>query len=180
MRGRPLHAAVLAMAVVAGLWAGPAAAQPVDADAMTAARELMDVMRATDQVKKMLPAIMQMMKPAISQGRPQVDQDLDVLTPVLLEGMSARVGELADEMAALYARNFSADEMRQMTVFYRSPVGQKFLERMPTVAQQSMSLGQAFGQRVAAELQTRMIEELRKRGHDVPGAPARGDQGGPR
>jgi hypothetical protein len=30
-----------------------------------------------------------------------------------------------------------------------------------------MAVGQKFGQSVAAELRTRMIEELRKRGHKI-------------
>jgi len=38
---------------------------------------------------------------------------------------------------------------------------------MPTVMQESMSLGPAFGQQVARELQDRMIEELRKKGHNL-------------
>jgi uncharacterized protein len=162
-----VHSAILALAVVAALCTGRATAQPVDDEAVRAGKELIAVMRATDQIKQLLPNIMQMMKPAIVQGRPDVEKDLDVLIPVLLDGMSTRVGELTDQMATLYARNFTADEIRQMTAFYRSPVGQKFLEKMPVVAQQSMALGQAFGQRVASELQTRMTEELRKRGHDI-------------
>jgi hypothetical protein len=77
------------------------------------------------------------------------------------------MGEFADQMASVYARNFTPDEMHQLTTFYRSPVGQRFLEKMPTVMQESMSLGPAFGQQVARELQDRMIEELRKRGHNL-------------
>jgi hypothetical protein len=38
---------------------------------------------------------------------------------------------------------------------------------MPTIAQESMTMGQKFGQEIAVELRTRMIEELRKRGHDI-------------
>jgi hypothetical protein len=30
-----------------------------------------------------------------------------------------------------------------------------------------MQLGQAFGQKVAQELQTKMVEEMKKRGHDI-------------
>ena len=49
--------------------------------------------------------------------------------------------------------------------YYDKP--QKFLDKMPTVMQESMSVGQAFGQRIAGELRSRMIEELRKKGHDI-------------
>ena len=67
----------------------------------------------------------------------------------------------------MYARNFSAGEMQQLIEFYRGPVGQKFLEKMPGIMQESMVVGQKFGQSVAAELRGRMIEELRKRGHRI-------------
>jgi hypothetical protein len=168
MLTRAIHAAVLALAFAAALCVRPVAAQPVDEKALAAAKELITVMRATDQIKQMLPNIMQMIKPMIIQGRADVEKDVDAMIPVLLEGMSSRVGELADQMATLYARNFTADEMKQMTAFYLSPVGQKFLEKMPTVAQQSMQIGQAFGQKVAIELQSKLAEEMRKKGHDVP------------
>jgi len=167
MSRRPKYAGLLAVAFAAALWVGPVAAQPAPDETLSAARELITVMRATDQLKQMLPTIMQALKPAIAQGRPQVERDLDTLMPLLLDGMGSRVGELVDQMAAVYARNFTRDEIGQLTTFYRTPVGQKFLEKMPTVMQESMSLGQAFGQRVAGELQTRMIEELRKKGHNL-------------
>src|SRR5215471_5916351 len=167
MSRRTKYAGLLAMAFAAAICVNSVAAQPAPTDALSAARELITTMRATDQLKQMLPTIMQALKPAIAQGRAQVERDLDTLMPVLLDGMSSRLGELVDQMAAVYARNFTSDEIRQLTTFYRTPVGQKFLEKMPTVMQESMSLGQAFGQQVATELQGKMIEELRKKGHNL-------------
>jgi hypothetical protein len=65
----------------------------------------------------------------------------------------------------IYARNFTPDEIRDLAVFYRSPMGQKFIDKMPIVAKQSMEVGQAWGRRLAGELQSRIADELRKRGH---------------
>ena len=89
------------------------------------------------------------------------------MMPSLMEGMLARSGELVDQMAIVYARNFTADEIRQVIAFYRGPVGQKFLEKMPSIAQESMMTGQKWGQDVATELRSKVIEELRKRGHNI-------------
>jgi hypothetical protein len=72
-----------------------------------------------------------------------------------------------DGIALIYARNFTADELRQLTAFYRGPIGQKFLEKMPQIAQESMAMGQKFGQELAGNLRDRIIEELRKRGHNI-------------
>ena len=163
----PKPAAFFALAFVAVLSVSPVAAQPASNDGLSVARELITVTRATEQIKQMLPTIMQALKPAIVQGRPQVERDYDAVMPLLLDAMGSRIGEMTDQMAQVYARNFTADEMRQLAMFYRGPLGQKFLEKMPTVMQESMSVGQAFGQRIAGELRSRMIEELRKKGHDI-------------
>jgi hypothetical protein len=136
-------------------------------DALAAARELVVVMRATDQIKQILPSIVQALRPAIVQGRPQVEKDFDAFAPALLDNMNARMTELVEMMALIYARNFTAEEMREMMTFYRTPLGQKLLQRMPVVAQESMTAGQAWGRQIGAEVQSRMIEELRKKGHNI-------------
>jgi uncharacterized protein len=104
------------------------------------------------------------------QGRPEVERDFDAMMPVLQEimgGQSEPMAKLIDDFAMIYARNFTADEMRRVTAFYREAVGQKFVEKMPVITQEGMSAGQEFGRAVAVELQKRMIEELRKRGHKI-------------
>jgi hypothetical protein len=144
-----------------------AAAQAPPSEALVAARELVATLRTADQMKAILPAILQSMKPAIVQNRPQVEQDYDVIAPILLEGMSLGLAELTDQIAAIYANNFTAAEMKELAAFYRGPIGQKFLDKTPAVMQQTMAAGQQFGGRIAAELQARMIEELRKRGNKL-------------
>jgi len=78
-----------------------------------------------------------------------------------------RAGEFTDVLATVYAANFTAQELQDMTAFYRTPTGQKMLERLPTVMQQSMQLGQTYGKKIGDEVMQRMIEELRKKGHNI-------------
>ncbi len=54
-----------------------------------------------------------------------------------------------------------------MMAFYRTSLGQKLLQKMPAIAQESLTAGQAWGRQVGAEVQSRMIEELRKKGHNI-------------
>jgi hypothetical protein len=144
-----------------------AVSQPVPQDAATAARELVVTMRADDQLKTILPLIMQQIKPAIVQGRPEVARDFDAIMPLMLDAMNARLSEFVDAMAALYAHNFSAEELREITAFYHGKAGQKFLQAMPALAQQSLAMGQKLGQEIAKDLQARITEELRRRGHKI-------------
>jgi hypothetical protein len=156
-----------ALAVCLLFAALPARAQAPSPEAMAAAHDLIVTMRAADYFKAIMPAIMQNMKPAIVQNRPEVERDYDAVMPLLLGGMNARVNEIIDQIAAIYARNFTAEELREVTAFYRGPTGQKFVQKLPAITQESMVVGQRFGQAVGGEIRARMIEELRKRGHNI-------------
>jgi hypothetical protein len=74
---------------------------------------------------------------------------------------------MIDQVAALYARTFTAEELREVVAFYRGPTGQKFVQRLPLITQESMVIGQRFGQSIGTEIRDRMIDELRKRGHNI-------------
>jgi hypothetical protein len=149
------------------LAAGPAGAQSPSPDTLAAARELIVTMRAADYFKTIMPAIVQQLKPAIVQNRPQVERDYDAIMPLMLDSMNARVSEIIEQVAALYARNFTAAELNEVVAFYRGPTGQKFIQKLPLITQESMVIGQRFGQAIAAELRSRIVDELRKRGHDI-------------
>jgi uncharacterized protein len=117
-----IRVACLALGLLAAGSAGAQSPAP-SPEAMTAARELIVTMRAAEYFKTIMPALMRNLKPAIVQNRPQVERDYDALVPLLLEGMDARVNEIIDEVAALYARTFTAEELREVVAFYRGPTG---------------------------------------------------------
>jgi hypothetical protein len=163
-----MRSLLVAFTLFAALLAGTAArAQPIPPDALAAGRELVAAAKMVDQIKTMFPALMQSLKPAIVQNRPEVERDFDAIMPMMIEGALARTAELADLIAAIYARNFSVAEMRDITAFYRTSTGQKLLEKLPAVMQQALAAGQQFAQTVVGDMQQRMIQELRKRGHNI-------------
>jgi uncharacterized protein len=160
-------ARIAGLVVATLLLIAPAHAQSTTPDAEAAARELIDTMKLPDQFKAMLPAIIQQLKPAIVQNRADIAHDFDAMMPLVQEKMGARLGELSNAIAAIYANNFTADELRELTAFYKSPAGQKFLQKTPAVAAQTMAAGQKFGQAAAVDAQKQMTDELRSKGHDL-------------
>jgi len=87
-----------------------------------------------------------------------------VLAPILLDGFKARIAELSDAAAIVYARNFSTEDLIALGAFYKTPTGQRLLQKLPTVSQEIMLVGGKFGKSVAEDMQSRMVEELRKKG----------------
>jgi uncharacterized protein len=160
-------ARITGLVVAMLLLIAPAHAQSTSPDAETAARELIDTMKLPDQFKELLPAIIQQLKPAIVQDRADVARDFDAMMPMVQQKMGTRLGELSNAIAAIYADNFTADELRALTAFYKSPAGQKFLQKTPVIAAQTMAAGQKFGQAAAADAQKQMTDELRSKGHHL-------------
>jgi hypothetical protein len=164
---RRLIGIAAAAALSALVATAPLRAQGLSPDATAAAKELIEASRAADQFKMLLPLLSEQLKPAIVQGRPEIERDYDKIMPIMMDTAFRQIGKVTDDMAAIYARNFSVEEMRQVTAFYRSPTGQKLLDKLPIVLQESMALGQQFAQTLLTDMQKTLVEELRKRGHKL-------------
>ena len=158
----------LMIVVVLCLSVCAAPAQTPDPDVTAAARSLVETMKLNDRFKAILPLILQGLKPAFVQDRPDVERDFDALLPKMTEAFAPYYSSMVDAIAAIYADNFTAQELRDIENFYRQPTGQKLLAKTQTILQQSMQVGQTFGKKAAEDLAQRMADELRKRGHDIP------------
>src|SRR5262249_26020639 len=108
---------------------------------------------------------MQAMKPMMMQRHPEAGKDFDSIMPVINDVAVRRSEELVDLLATVYARNFSVDELHDITAFYHTPTGQKLIERQPTLARESMAGAQQWAVGLQAELAQRIEQELSKREH---------------
>ncbi|WP_162997072.1 DUF2059 domain-containing protein [Mucilaginibacter kameinonensis] len=67
---------------------------------------------------------------------------------------------LKDKMMAIYANEFTEDELKQITTFYNSPVGQKVGQKLPSLMQKGMMVGQEAVEAHKEELQQMIQEEF--------------------
>jgi uncharacterized protein len=142
-------------------------AQTPTPDAMVAARSLVNTMKLADQYKALLPAILLSLKPALTQDRPEIEQDYDAMMPMIADAFTPYYTSMIDGIATVYANNFTAAELRDIEAFYRQPVGQKMLEKMPAIGQQALAVGQEIGRKAAEDLRQRLTEALRQKGHKL-------------
>ena len=101
---------------------------------MAAARDLAALMNG-DTVGQMSAALTAQIWPNIErQLGPKVDAaTLAELRVEFEHALSSFTDEVMRDSPAVYARHFTAEELRAMLAFYKSPVGQKALNTMPTV-----------------------------------------------
>jgi uncharacterized protein len=65
---------------------------------------------------------------------------------------------LQDDFTTIYMKAFTEDEFKQLLAFYKTPVGKKSLQEMPTLMEQGAAIGVKRVQEHMPELQ-KMLEE---------------------
>jgi uncharacterized protein len=144
-----------------------APAQTRSPEALAVARSLISTMKLTDQYKALLPVILLSIKPAVVQGRPEIERDYDAMAAQIADAYAPYYSSMVDSAASLYASNFTVDEMREIDAFYRLPVGQKLLQKSLPITQQSMQIGQDASRKAAEDLRIRLTDLLRQKGHKM-------------
>jgi len=69
---------------------------------------------------------------------------------------------LKDDMVKLYVESFTEAELKEMTRFYKTPVGRKAIEQLPKLTAKGAQLGVEKVQANLAELQRMIAEEEKK------------------
>ncbi|HQV31917.1 MAG TPA: DUF2059 domain-containing protein [Calditrichia bacterium] len=128
--------------------------------------EVTDVQALLDnvygQVEQIMATTVQQMGVEESQ-RPVVEKYMKRMT----EAMKAEMNwpKLQEPFVAMYMSVFTEAEVREIVQFYKSPIGQKVLEKMPLIMQQSMQISQqmmtGFFPRIQ-EIQQEMAAELQE------------------
>lgn len=142
-----------------GLWAVVMVLAFNTASAATATeksvRELLTITGAGEMGKQM----MRNMLPGLKQMVPQVPEAF--WTEFMNE---VDANELIDQVIPIYQRHYSEEDLQAAIKFYRSPAGRRMIEKQSVVMQESMQVGQQWGQDVAR----RVIEKAQKLGDKPP------------
>ncbi len=142
----------------------PEASASSEAAKLTAARNLLVATHAEAQFAAMIPLIFRQLRQVLSAQSPDRQGEINQVFDEVLKQSIDRRSEIIDQIAHLYATRFTAEEMNTVADFYRSPVGQKFIAAMPSLAADAMKMGSAWGEQVGREAEQKIRDELRKRG----------------
>src|ERR1700687_6050821 len=108
----PRRLLIIAGMLLFSICASPA--QTPAPDAMAAARSLVTTMKLADQYKALLPAILLGLKPALTQDRPEIERDYETMMPMVADAFEPYYTSMVDGIAAIYATNFTAAELRDI------------------------------------------------------------------
>ncbi|HEX3442895.1 MAG TPA: DUF2059 domain-containing protein [Pseudolabrys sp.] len=157
-------AAVAVVLVMASPMADAQQQQP-SAAAMASAKELIAVTGATTLFSPLIAGVVEQAKVLYLQQDPSLSKDLNEISAQMRTDLTPRFSELTDEVARLYATNFSEQELKDILAFYKSPAGQKLLVQQPKVVDASMKFAQDWANKLSDQVIAKMRDELKKRGH---------------
>jgi hypothetical protein len=155
----------LATVAIALAVSSPAAhAQQPTAAAIASGKELVAITGTTTLFNSLIAGVIEQAKLLYLQQNPGLSKDLNEIADKLRSDMAPRLSELSDEVAKLYATNFTDQELKTIIAFYQSPAGKKLLTQQPIVVDSSMRFAQTWANGLSDEVVGKMREELKKRG----------------
>jgi hypothetical protein len=114
-----------------------------------------------------VPNIVEQTKNQLMQTNLNYQKDLNEVAVIVAQKLAGKEKEIGEGMAAVYAGDFTEQELKDLVTFYKSPLGQKLLTTEPRAIQQSMGFMNQWAQQFAETVNGEFRAEMRKRGKQI-------------
>jgi hypothetical protein len=110
------------------------------------------------------PIVAQQILIALRRSNPNLSARADaVVMDVVVTYMRQRAehDRVVDRLIPIYSKYLTKEDVRELTDFYRSPVGKKLVKVTPTISLESATVGQQWAESILPELQTKLLDRLK-------------------
>ena len=152
---------------VSGASAQAPATKPASPAAIAAAKEILAMKNASAMYQSAVPNIVQRTKEQLLQSNLNYQKDLNEVSIIVAQAMAGKEKEIGEQMAKIYAGDFTEQELKDLVTFYKSPLGQKLLAQEPRSIQSSMGYMNQWAQTFSEEVNGAFRGEMRKRGKEI-------------
>lgn len=158
--------ALIAVAIVKPATAQAPAAKPSPA-ALLIAKQIVELKGVKQLMDPVAVGVVEKVKEGVLQQNFQWQKDVNDVTAQLHKEFDSRAAELVDGAARAYAAHFTEAELKQILIFYQSPVGKKMIVEEPKALDDSMKDAATWADNLTADVMKRMQAEMKKRGHNI-------------
>jgi hypothetical protein len=159
-------AAVLALACNC-LWAATAPAQQPTPGAIAAARDMIAAKGGMALFDPVIPGVVETVKNSFIPTNPQLSGELNEVAVMLRKEYDSKRSEMQNVIIRVYAQHFTEKELKDLTAFYKTPLGQKLVKEEPVAIQESLQNAQDWAEQFSDTVLTRFRVEMRKKGHPL-------------
>jgi len=143
---------LLLMAAVLPLSAAPALAQEISPSHLTAAREAVDSLDATEQFDQILLNSATQIKAELIVNNPDLQTQISEMVDEQALALAPRRNDLENEIARIYARLFTEQELREVSQFYTSEAGRKLIRQGPVATRDTLAAVDVWSNGIVRDL----------------------------
>jgi hypothetical protein len=158
-----LRAVALAVGLAIGL-AGVAKAQEVTEAHLAAALDAVHAAKTSRGFDNLLPLLSQQTQNKLIRMRPDQHQVIAQVVDAEALELVARRKDLDNDVARIWAKYFTEDELTAIATFYKSPAGSKLADIGPKVVGETLQSVKGWSDRVGEEMFEKSREALKKQG----------------
>ena len=159
-----VRAALIALALVAGAALQPAAADEIKPSHLAAALDAINAAGIPQGFDNILPNMAARVEDSIIRVRPDLHTQITQTVEATALKLADRKGDLNNDIARVWAKVYTEDELKAIAAFYSTPAGKKFLSNGPQIAKDTLNAAKQWSDRVGAELADKSREALKAQG----------------
>ena len=133
---------------------------------LAAAREVLLLAGAAASIDRIVPILVNDIRRA-AVTRPELAKDLDEILKAMEPELERQKQQGYAIAARAYAAQLSEADLEEAATFFRSPVGRRYVEALPTITENLVNDVTTWSQLAAEYTMTRVRAEMAKRGHQL-------------
>jgi uncharacterized protein len=144
-----------------------ASAQHPSPATVALARELITIKGANNMTDPLVRGVIESVKNSFVPTNPNLTRELNDVATALHKELDGKSSEVMEQIAQAYAERFTEHDLKDLLVFYKTPLGQKFIKEEPIALEDGLKRAQRWADAFADTVMARMRSEMQKKGHQL-------------
>jgi hypothetical protein len=162
-----LRGLFLGLSMIVACIVGTLHAQAPDPARHAAAKEMLVHSGGTRQFDEVITLVFDQLAGGYAGAAPGKEKEIRAVFQELAPKFKPRQAQVMDQLAALFAKELTKQDLDAIVAFYKSPVGLKLVNAQSKTMREAMQIGQNWGMQLGMDIDAEARKELKKRGIDV-------------
>jgi uncharacterized protein len=159
-----LRAAAVAAVLLACAGMSPAAADEIKPSQLAAALDAITATGISQNFDSILPHVARQVEDSLTRVRPDLYKQISQTVEATALKLADRKGDLNNDIARVWAKAYTEDELKTITAFFKTSAGQKFLTQGTQVSKDTAAAANQWANRVGSELLDKSREAFKAQG----------------
>lgn len=159
-----VRTAFVGVALLVGACASQASADEIKPSQLAAAIDAIQAANISQGFDSLLPRLAAQVEDSLIRARPDLHTQITETVEAAALKLADRKNDLNNDIARVWAKAYSEQELKTLAAFFRSPAGQKYLTQGPQLTKDTFAAAKQWSDRVGSELLDKSREALKAQG----------------